>query len=91
MLSVRTVSMALLTSSRIARMRCHFASSAASGASKRANVSVKIDGDLPGARIGHASSAVNERKGAIQRSMACVICHSAVCAERRASDFGAVV
>ena len=80
-----------MTSSRMARMRCHLASSAASGTSKVEKVSVKIDGDWPGARIGHASSAVNDRNGAIQRSIACVICHSAVWAERRASDFGAVV
>ena len=38
-----------------------------------------------------ASSAVKLRNGAIQRSMAWVICHSAVCALRRASDLGAVV
>ena len=38
-----------------------------------------------------ASSAVKLRKGAIQRSMACVMFHSTVCALRRASDFGAVV
>ena len=44
----------------------------------------------PRARF-QASSAVKLRNGAIQRSIACVMCHSAVCAERRASDFGAVV
>ena len=45
----------------------------------------------PGANTAQASSAVKLRKGAIQRSMACVICHSAVCALRRARLFGAVV
>jgi len=34
---------------------------------------------------------VKLRNGAIQRSIACEICHSAVCALRRASDLGAVV
>ena len=52
---------------------------------------MKIDGRRPGANTCHASSAVKLRNGAIQRSIACVMCHSAVCAERRASDFGAVV
>ena len=73
-------------------MRAHLASS---GSSTQADtslyVSVKIDGERPGASTGHASSAVKLRKGAIQRSIACVRCHSAVCAERLACDFGAVV
>jgi hypothetical protein len=45
----------------------------------------------PGANTCHASSAVKLRKGAIQRSIAWVMCQSAVCAERRAKDLGAVV
>ena len=52
---------------------------------------MKIDADCPGANTFHASSAVKLRNGAIQRSIAWVICQSAVCALRRASDFGAVV
>ena len=58
------------------------------------NVAVGLDEDRRrpvGANTFHASSAVKLRNGAIQRSIACVMCHSAVCAERRASDFGAVV
>jgi hypothetical protein len=46
---------------------------------------------LRGAAMAHASSAVKLRKGAIQRSMAWVICQSAVCAERLARLLGAVV
>ena len=53
---------------------------------------MKIDGDsAAGANTCQASSAVKLRNGAIQRSIACVICHSAVCAERRAGELGAVV
>ena len=89
--SVRSASISLFTASRISRMRAHFASSAASGVPNFQYIWVKIDADLPGAKTCHASSAVKLRNGAIQRSIACAICHSAVCAERRASDFGAVV
>ena len=70
-------------------MRAHLASSAASGSANCAYSSRKIDSESP--NTFHASSAVKLRKGAIQRSMACVSCHSAVWALRRASDFGAVV
>ena len=52
---------------------------------------MKIDTEGPGANTFQASSAVKLKNGAIQRSIAWVICHSAVCAERRASDAGAVV
>ena len=54
-------------------------------------VSVKIDAPGAGAAIFHAYSAVKLRNGAIQRSIACAMCHSAVCALRRACEFGAVV
>ena len=50
---------------------------------------MKIDSDEP--KTFQASSAVKLRNGAIQRSIACVICQSAVCALRRASDLGPVV
>jgi hypothetical protein len=46
----------------------------------------KIDSDRP--TTFQASSAVKLRNGAIQRSMACVICHRAVWALRRASEAG---
>ena len=73
-------------------MRAHLASSAVVGRRRSASRSrVKIEPLRRGANTAQASSAVKLRNGAIQRSMACVICHSAVCAERRASDFGAVV
>jgi hypothetical protein len=50
---------------------------------------VKIDSPLP--QNFQASSAVKLRKGAIQRSIACVMCQSAVCALRRAREPAAVV
>ena len=71
-------------------MRAHLASSASSGVSKVQNSSKKIEALVP-PKLRHASSEVNERNGAIQRNMAWVSCHSAVCALRRASDLGAVV
>ena len=49
-------------------------------------------GVLPAAaNTAQASSAVKLRNGAIQRSMAWVICHNAVCAERRANEWAPVV
>ena len=44
-----------------------------------------------GANTGQASSAVNDRIGAISLSSASVMCQSAVCALRRARLFSAVV
>jgi len=84
--SARTSSMRLLTSSRISRMRLHLASSAGAspGAGMSQKVSVKMEGERPGANTCQASSAVKLRNGAIQRSMAWVRCHSAVWALRRA-------
>ena len=70
-------------------MRFHLASSPVSALPISAYSSKKIDGEWP--NTFQASSAVNERKGAIQRSIACVRCHSVVCAARRAGDLGAVV
>ena len=52
---------------------------------------MKIEAEPCGPNTFHASSAVKLRNGAIQRSIAWAMCQSAVCAERRASDFGAVV
>ena len=87
--SLRKASICLFTCSRAARMPAHFASSASSGASNCQNVSMKIDSLLP--KKPQASSAVKLRKGAIQRSRACVRCHSAVWALRRSGLLGAVV
>ena len=70
-------------------MRAHLASSAASGAANSENSARKIESPCPTSF--QASSAVKLKKGAIQRSMACVSRHSAVCALRRASEWGAVV
>jgi len=89
--SLRTSSMALLAASRMACTRSHLAISAESPDSRCQKVSAKIENDAPGANTGNASSAVKLSIGAIQRSIACVMCHSAVCAERRAKDLGAVV
>ena len=50
---------------------------------------MKIDSDAP--NTPQASSAVKLKKGAIQRSIACVIWCSAVWALRLASDLGALV
>ena len=67
------------------------------GAAESANVVVKIDTCSAGAILPaadntlQASSAVKLRNGAIQRSMAWVICHKAVWAERRASESAPVV
>ncbi|MNY38929.1 hypothetical protein D3C86_1735880 [compost metagenome] len=46
---------------------------------------------VPWAKICHASSAVNDRNGAIQCSIAWVMWYSAFCAARRALESGAVV
>ena len=73
-------------------MPFHFASSAPSRQlSTSLYVSTKIDFFFSGTNTFHASSAVKLRNGAIQRSMAWVMWCSAVCAERRARLFGAVV
>ena len=69
--SVRTASICLLTVSRISRMRPHLASSPASGWPRSLKVSRKMDSLCP--KSFQASSAVKDRKGAIQRSMACVM------------------
>ncbi|EWS64608.1 hypothetical protein Y695_02147 [Hydrogenophaga sp. T4] len=84
--------MALLATSRMARMRFHLASSASFADGSGEKVSKKIEPWLfSPAKWPQASSAVKLRNGAIQRSMALVIWCSAVWAERRARLLGAVV
>ena len=68
---LRKASMSLFTASRISRMRDHLPNSAASGSPRGENVSVNKVSLWP--NTFQASSAVKLRKGAIQRSMACVI------------------
>ena len=81
--------MSLFTWSRISRMRVHLVSSASSGVPKSLKVSMKMDSEVP--KACQASSAVKLKNGAIQRSMACVMRYSTVCAERLANDLGALV
>ena len=90
---VRKSSSCFVTSVRTARKAVYFCSrSAASDTSGSCHqVCVKMVSSLAAyasvpAKTAHASSAVNDRAGAIRRSRLCVMCHRAVCAERRACD-----
>ena len=87
--SVRLFSISLLAISRTCCTARHLSINAELLEARSVKVSKKIDSDLP--NVAHASSAVKLRNGDIQRSMAWVIWCRAVCALRRARDFGAVV
>ncbi|MNC92286.1 hypothetical protein D3C83_86820 [compost metagenome] len=88
MFSTRSCSICLRTGSRTSRKRSHLASNGAASATSgnACHVWKNTLSSCEAVRVRHTSSAVKDRIGAIRRASACVMCQSAVCAERLARE-----